>query len=453
MNKLSPEIKNVYSLLQAEKLTIPLYQRPYKWTVKNVIQLLDDIAINYKKTSYRLGTIVIHTEFDEELNDKKLNIVDGQQRTITLLLIVKAIIKLYIIEENSSCKIDNPTLKKQIIGIRTFSPKFKNAISIQNIRNNYLEIERRVASWDDTIIDFFINKCEFVQFILTDITEAFQFFDSQNARGRDLEPHDLLKAFHLREFSLEDEKFRQSVVRVWENMQTKELEEVFGKYLYRIIGWSKGTSARYFTKNETPFFKGININNIDKYPYTETIRITHFYVDNFNNSFERQIEKDNRVFPFQIDQTIINGRRFFEMISYYKKVFDDYKNNHSDNEIIECLNEYEGKIRTGDKYVRMMFDCAIIYYLDRFGLCNMDRAIEKIFIWAYKLRLRHQAVQLASIDNYVLFEMNIFQIIKNATNPDEILNIHIAPIGDIKSTKTERIIELFKELRYSDGKS
>jgi hypothetical protein len=30
-------------------------------------------------------------------------------------------------------------------------------------------------------------------FALTDVSEAFQFFDSQNARGRDLESHDLLK--------------------------------------------------------------------------------------------------------------------------------------------------------------------------------------------------------------------------------------------------------------------
>lgn len=34
-----------------------------------------------------------------------------------------------------------------------------------------------------------------------DISEAFQFFDSQNARGKALYPHDLLKAYHLREMA------------------------------------------------------------------------------------------------------------------------------------------------------------------------------------------------------------------------------------------------------------
>jgi hypothetical protein len=31
------------------------------------------------------------------------------------------------------------------------------------------------------------------------VEEAFQLFDSQNTRGKELDPHDLLKAYHLRE--------------------------------------------------------------------------------------------------------------------------------------------------------------------------------------------------------------------------------------------------------------
>ena len=32
-------------------------------------------------------------------------------------------------------------------------------------------------------------------------SEAFQLFDSQNSRGKALYPHDLLKAYHLREMN------------------------------------------------------------------------------------------------------------------------------------------------------------------------------------------------------------------------------------------------------------
>lgn len=39
------------------RLTIPEYQRPYKWTARNAIQLLDDIldAKNNNKERYRVG--------------------------------------------------------------------------------------------------------------------------------------------------------------------------------------------------------------------------------------------------------------------------------------------------------------------------------------------------------------------------------------------------------------
>lgn len=41
--KESAEIKSINELLKM-KLVIPNYQRPYKWTAKNVADLLDDIG-------------------------------------------------------------------------------------------------------------------------------------------------------------------------------------------------------------------------------------------------------------------------------------------------------------------------------------------------------------------------------------------------------------------------
>src|SRR5690606_14966906 len=151
-------------------------------------QLVDDIILHKNKSSYRLGTIVIH----EEKN--KLNIVDGQQRTVTLILITKAILNSDFRKE-----IKNPELIQLLSSLdrSLFNPTFQNDISIANIQTNYKEIERLVAILDEETIRFLLTKCEFIQFILGDISEAFQFFDSQNARGKDLEPHDLLKAFHL----------------------------------------------------------------------------------------------------------------------------------------------------------------------------------------------------------------------------------------------------------------
>ncbi len=71
------------------KLVIPNYQRPYKWTAKNVIQLLDDIieAKAGNKEVYRVGTLILHKDNKAETI---YNVVDGQQRTITFCLLLKA---------------------------------------------------------------------------------------------------------------------------------------------------------------------------------------------------------------------------------------------------------------------------------------------------------------------------------------------------------------------------
>ena len=57
------------------------------------------------------------------------------------------------------------------------------------------------------------------------------FFDSQNTRGRDLEPHDLLKAYHLREFSPRDNSLKVATVARWESSNTEELATLFSQYL------------------------------------------------------------------------------------------------------------------------------------------------------------------------------------------------------------------------------
>ncbi|PMO64130.1 hypothetical protein BCT04_14560 [Vibrio breoganii] len=48
--------------LLEQKLTIPEYQRPYKWQVKHVNQLVDDIFNHRTKPCYRLGTVVLHQD-------------------------------------------------------------------------------------------------------------------------------------------------------------------------------------------------------------------------------------------------------------------------------------------------------------------------------------------------------------------------------------------------------
>ena len=435
------DIKPIGEYLKNRQLDIPYYQRPYKWTNKNVIQLMDDVHRFKSDTPYRIGTIVIHQDKGKDL------IVDGQQRTITFLLIVKAIITHKFDELNDELRVQLSELKTQL-----FDPKFGADITKENIQKNYNTIKRNLDSMGDSFIDYFLNKCQVTCFKIDDVSEAFQFFDSQNARGRDLDPHDLLKAFHLREMYVNEVKVDEQevarLVETWENTDSKELAKLFADFLYRIRGWSKGDSSRYFSKNDVGLFKGITLEAIDPYPYTLLYRNLEDYL---------KTRKEIR-FPFQLDQTIINGKHFFEMISYYKMLLAElYENliglNSTAKEIIETIDTYEGRNRTGDKYVRMLFDCALLFYIDKFGNSDLSKAIERIFIWAYRLRLIYQNLQLVSVDNYVVQEMNLFKKIKDVTFSKELELIELPMLeNDYESPKTKAIKDLFIKMNYYVGK-
>jgi len=446
-NQLQTSVVSVGQLFQYGQFAIPVYQRPYKWTQKNVMQLIKDVYTFRNKTAYRFGTIVLHND------GKRLNIVDGQQRIITLLLILQAILK------HHQSNIKNPELKSLLLSLeqKMFNPDFESDISLSNITSNYQVVEREVVTFDEDLIIFLLNRCEVIQFVLNDVSEAFQFFDAQNARGRDLEPHDLLKAFHLREFSEKDESQKTEIVDAWESMQTDELSGLFADFLFRVKSWSRLQSARYFTKGETELFKGVNIDRLDAFAYAIPLRISHRFVDNYNGNFERQVDMQHMSYPFQLDQTIINGRRFFEMVSYYKRTYDIYKHNTdrlqialnaTSTKIIHTVDNYEGRHRIGDTYVRMLFDCTLLFYIDRFGYNDINKAVEKIFIWAYSIRLNYQNVQLASVDNYVLEKLNLFRVIKDATTPNDFFALNIPSVERNYSTKTGDIENLFKSLRY-----
>lgn len=462
LKDLKPSIITVGELLLETKITFPNYQRPYKWETRHVSQLINDIITFKENPAYRLGTVVIHLE-----DNGSLNVVDGQQRTITLLLITKAIIARV---KDKKIELTNISLEQQLNQIkdRMPVPQFINEITIHNIQRNYAEIERHVANFDESLIYFLFNKCEFVKCILTDVSEAFQFFDAQNSRGKDLEPHDLLKAFHLREFSDKEKEYLSQTLATWEDIETKELVTLFGKYLFRIKGWIKGHSARYFTKSEVDLFKGITIDKKDNFPYTKGLRITHFYIEKYNKSIDRDIDRQVMNFPFQLNSQIINGKRFFEMINFYNQIISNYTGNfiftlnlnQEAKEIIYAINNYEKRDRDGDQFVRTIFDCSLIFYHDKFGEVEISRFIEKAFIWAYKLRLQQQSVYLSSIDNYVL-ENNIFKTINDAISPLQVLQFHIPELIDVRignrdslnytNTVRKNLIDIFISLKYYHG--
>lgn len=409
------DIINIKDLLEIPNLKIPDYQRPYKWKIKNVNQLIDDILFHKDKQGYRLGTLVLHK--DDENN---FNIVDGQQRVITIFLLA------YCLSNRNKLNIK--------IDFSKFS--FDNKISQNNIKVNYSIIDKRIEEFYNFIIEFFLNRCELVKVVIDDVQEAFQFFDSQNARGKDLEPHDLLKAFHLREMSKSTEDDKIKVVEEWENLESKELTNLFANYLFKIRNWSKGNSAYYFTKNDIDIFKGVNIET-QNYPFMKQLQINNYYVDKQNEA--ERVNNYHFDYPFQIDQIVINGKIFFEMVIYYNNLVKDinklketFKKDAYEYDILNTLDTYKGHNRSGDRYVRNMFNCALVYYIDKFAKIDLDRAIKKLFIWAYNLRFKLYSVKLVSVDNYASDEKSIFRKIYYAVNHNEILLLNINLVKEIK---------------------
>ncbi len=415
---------------------IPEYQRPYKWTAKNVNQLISDLITFRNKKQYRLGTLVLH----------KNEIVDGQQRIVTLVLLISQM--LDIIKDDKI----RESYKDISSKIEKFTHKisYHNRYSLHNVVENLHTIERRKMDLDKDLLDFLLTKCEFVEVKLKSISEAFQFFDSQNARGKDLEAHDLLKAYHLREIkSLSEEDMAN--IDEWQSKQTEFLKDVFLS-LFRAKRWSKGKWARYFSKNYTDIFKGISLIDGKRYPFYQMEVIAHIFSNIYNNDPTRIIDGRTLEYPFNLDDQIINGSRFFDMIRHYMCLYQSIRNlkctlpeNSKAKEILRLIHHYNGAGRTGDKYVREMFYTILLYYIDRFGEEELDKVVPQFFIWSYCLRLRQTAVQLASIDNYASDWNSLFMHVHDAKTPYDIINIDIEGVSNKQCAGCEEIRDKFKE--------
>ncbi len=99
---IEPKLRKIGDYLKLEDntiFTIPEYQRAYSWGTDHCDKLWQDIqnfvACN-NKDSYFFGTIIINCQED----DTRFGLIDGQQRTTTFLLLLKAL----LIKINDSIK-------------------------------------------------------------------------------------------------------------------------------------------------------------------------------------------------------------------------------------------------------------------------------------------------------------------------------------------------------------
>lgn len=423
------------------RLTIPEYQRPYKWTARNAIQLLDDIieARNANKEVYRVGTLILHKDQDNNGQDR-YNIVDGQQRTITFSLLLHALYELEKTEDRRKIEF----LNQQV---------FDNQFSRHNIPNNLNAFRRRTykSIEDEANVDhirdmkrlreFIEKQCELIVVITEDVSEAFQFFDSQNARGKSLYPHDLLKAYHLREMADVSKTDTEKIVKEWEQVPQHSLANFFGNYLYRIKKWVNGDKAGILNEHNIQMFKGITCTA--RTPFAQFYKGAYCYADMVNSSAMPFVSGTRELNAFQLDTPIIAGKPFFEYTKHYYSILKDIQNNNkyegfyiNDNVIVKTLDRYY-KWGTGNCIVRLMFDTSLLLYVDRFcpetypsreDIELFEQFVVYAFIWAYSLRAQYANLGWLSAQNYIMgwsssYVINSFNIYRTVAKHDTPTNL------------------------------
>ena len=397
------------SELLYEQLYIPYYQRPYRWHAeKHVKQLLQDLFREKEKTAnkYRIGTVILHKEDDKT----ELDIVDGQQRLVTLSLVLHAL--------------DDDTHTKLL------EQEFLHIDSKNNLKYNYDFIQRFLANKPyeekENLKDFILTKCEVLKIQLSELSEAFQLFDSQNARGKDLDPADLLKAYHLREMKGVYESEKHRIVNRWEEtIEKKKLNDVLGNHLFRLRNWNRNEKKYFFSKNDVEEFKGVTpssmIENGYQYPYLQRLSISASSI------------------YFAYNQPIVNGKWFFAYVSHYTDLVDRIEEICEQN--TEIRLNYSGAGRIGDKRLIKLYKNMLLVYLDKFGEDSHFKKYQKLlYRWVFITRLEQVQVRFQTILNKMV----------NKNNPIYWISSWLHPELDIMEMKLKSIHTLDENNKRND---
>jgi hypothetical protein len=142
-----------------------------------------------------------------------------------------------------------------------------------------------------------------------------------------------------------------------------------------------------------------------------------------------------------VDQIIINGKRFFEYIQHYMAIHTTLFS--GDGAKLSCFvashANYDGSNRKGDSYVRNLFLCAVMYYYDKFGDVELEKAAQICYRWSYFLRLELQRIGMESVDNHAKASSGLFRAIRKAIHPQQVLNYQPPYPKELKFTNAKHV--------------
>jgi uncharacterized protein with ParB-like and HNH nuclease domain len=244
------------------QFVVPVYQRNYTWTAsREIVKFLDDFndLLTKKKERHFMG-IIMYLENQIDFKFREYSIIDGQQRLITLFLMLLAIRDICIerninlaeqienvyvinqyVEEKQKFKL-KPLVSDDDVFSKIVEKRFSSINTIEtqksNVYKNYITIKDfLVERLKDFQIEYILESLEkfyIVVIPLIDDENAQQIFESINSTGVRLLSSDLIRNFMLMNVDSE----RQDILykKYWHEIEkniddSEKLEEFFRIYL------------------------------------------------------------------------------------------------------------------------------------------------------------------------------------------------------------------------------
>lgn len=378
-----------------QNLKIPDYQRIYCWPQKNVELLLDDLFVT-RGHKYHLGTII----FQRKGND--YDIIDGQQRIVTLALILRA---MYID--------DISILNQSFDSLEAQNYVGYNRFIIEQYLERHLPDKQERFQMAQTILE----EVSFDVLVLQDssLDLAYTFFSTQNARGKALTDYELLKSHHLRYIPDNFESQQRHLAKMWDRLLVKSEREngdksvstIMGIYLYCLRKW---TRHQYWyikepnrVKNEfeaAPIIPEIPPFG-ERFDFMDPIQGgTHFFA--FVNTFIQHYRLFTETIQYRILWRTISCSGLVDM-------------NIGESNSSEMKHYSEGKKRTHWWYGDVIAAFLFAYYM-KFGKQYLSEALTCIVRIVSQIRYEKSKANKQSIMDKA-GELRIIEMINQATSP------------------------------------
>lgn len=260
--KITPTTLSINQLLGSsnEQFVIPAYQRRYSWGVKQWSDLFNDIKLLSQQDTHLLGTILCLTS-NYAVGINQLELVDGQQRTTTLTILLKALSDKFKelrqeevhkeIDALLFCKGLDRVLKRKVILGDLDNPdyeKFMKNDELESIKNEkfieaYEYFIGKLNEFTQTeLLEYhykLVSNTYTIRLDVANAKDAYKLFETINNRGLNLSPTDIIKNFLLGHSSLLSDYTLEKVKSYWTeliiNLDGIKTDDFFRQYLSSIL--------------------------------------------------------------------------------------------------------------------------------------------------------------------------------------------------------------------------